>query len=645
MTDKITLLRGDHKVTYHKDPTRFAVRPSGSRARDAFDNAENMTALTADVRHVGSLPEQNFEMYAVKENDQLEETMDALREGSENDVVTHVYSLNDSPGSLLVPTGALTVQFRASVSLADRSAVLGEFGLAVDNAIPFLPHGYTVHLTEAATENPLKIAAQLLERPEIITAEPDMSFQVDLKHTPADSLYRRQWHLNNRGDSWGLQAGADVKAEAAWAITRGSRQIVVCILDDGFDLDHPDLSGDGKIIAPWNFAENNDDPRPAQPDDNHGTACAGVAVAEENGQGVVGLAPGCALMPVRMAAWLSDQSVAGMFQYAANHGADVISCSWSAEAWYFPLSSLIHAAIHDAALHGRSNGKGCVILFAAGNENRQLDGRKDGQRSYQGFALHPDVLAVGASTSLDRRAGYSNYGPELDLCAPSSGIQRIVTTDRLGSSGYAAGDYTYDFGGTSSATPLAAGLAALVLSAYPDLTSAAVRRILCETADPIDPQNGAYQDGRSPWYGCGRINASRAVVRPREANQDLQAPELLLEHRPYRPIPSAGILEDILTCGLDAAIRELGLILEVRHTYHGDLHIDLIPPHGEPIRMFSAPGESGHGLSRSYHSDSDPGLFNHLIGTSAFGDWRLSIEDRTPAHSGVLVCWSLTITY
>jgi hypothetical protein len=155
-----------------------------------------------------------------------------------------------------------------------------------------------------------------------------------------------------------------------------------------------------------------------------------------------------------------------------------------------------------------------------------LDGEKNGLPYYQGFALHPDVTAVAASNSLDRHSYYSNYGPGITICAPSSGSpgRCIVTTDRHGLAGYSWDDYTDEFGGTSSSTPLAAGLAALVLSVRADLTSAEVREILKETADKIDPAGGQYVDGHSPLYGHGRINAQRAVERalpppvpPREA--------------------------------------------------------------------------------------------------------------------------------
>ena len=128
-------------------------------------------------------------------------------------------------------------------------------------------------------------------------------------------------------------------------------------------------------------------------------------------------------------------------------------------------------------------------------------------------AAHPEPIAVGASSDRDYRSGYSEYGPELDVVAPSSGGPGpgITTTDRTGGDGYSTtGDYTSGFGGTSSATPLASGVVGLMLSRNPDLTADQVQQILQNTADKIGTD--AYSSGRNDRYGYGRINAYAAVL-------------------------------------------------------------------------------------------------------------------------------------
>jgi len=645
--DEIKLKRGGRDITLKKAPAHFAVRLKQGRAGDESALEAALGRTRAPVKHVDYAAPENMEIFSVAEADMLEETVDDLRETPASDVVSHVYSLDDTPGGAVIPTGTMTLQFKADVDAERREEILAEFGLEVLEDLDFLPHGYTVRLTEASTENPLKIAAKLQARQEIVTAEPDLSFQISLKHVPTDTLYREQWHLKNRGDRIGLVAGADVKAEEAWDYTRGSRDIVVCVMDDGFDLGHPDFNAPGKLVSPRDFGQDDFDPNPAFMDDNHGTACAGVAVAEENGTGVLGLAPRCAFMPVRTSGWISDETIKNLFQYAIDKQADVVSCSWSAGPWNFPLSTKMRAIIHKAATQGRGNGKGCVILFAAGNENRPLDGVKDGIVSVQGFALHPDVIAVAASNSQDKRSGYSNFGPELTISAPSNGSpgRGIVTTDRRGTNGYSSSDYTFSFGGTSSATPLAAGLAALILSVNSGLTSAEVRQIMMDTADKIDLAGGQYVNGHSPWYGHGRINAHQAVALASGDSEDRLPEVLLMEHRVNRPIPDFGEVEDTIPFPLDVAIKEIEINLEIRHTWRGDLRVILMSPNGEEIMLENRTGGSQDDIIKSFRSSAEPDLFESIVGSSAEGDWRLKVMDLAQQDVGVLAKWGLAVTY
>lgn len=649
--DQITLKRGQRNITLKKLPDYFAARLKRGRAVNEKALEASCGRPMSEVKHIDSLVTENMDLFSVKDSTKLEQTMDNLRMAPASDVVSHVYALGDTPGSAVIPTGAMTIQFKADVPTDMREKILAEFGLEVVKELDFVPHGYTVRLTSASSENPLKIAAKLQQRPEIAAAEPDLTFQTSLKYTPVDTLYRQQWHLHNRGDGVGLVEGADVKAEEAWEFSTGSRDITVCVIDDGFDLQHPDFNVPGKIVAPRDFGQNDTIPDPVGATDNHGTACAGVAIAEENGVGVVGLAPGCAFMPVRMGPWLSDQAVVQMFQHTIDNHADVISCSWSAQAWDFPLSIAIHGIIHKAATEGRRNKKGCVILFAAGNEDRPLNGVKDGQVSHQGFALHPDVIATAASNSQDLRSNYSNFGPELTICAPSSGSpgRRIVTTDRRGVPGYSTDDYTTDFGGTSSATPLAAGLAALILSVNPELTSAEVKRIMMNTADKIDLANGQYDaNGHSSLYGHGRINAAAAVQLAAGGTPERRLPEVLfVEHRINKPIPDLAETEDAVLFPLDVTIREIEVSIDIKHTWRGDLRVILRSPQptAREFVLHDRTGGSQKDLVRTFRSTNEPELLAAVVGTSAKGEWRLRVVDTARDDVGIIAKWGLAITY
>jgi len=645
---EIKLLRGNREITLTKLPVHFAMRLKQGKACDEKVLEAACGRPRAETRHVDSAETEKMDIFAVQDSGRLEETMDELRKAPASDVVTHMYALDDTPEGGVIPTGSMTIQFRPDVGRREREDILAEFGLEVLEDLDFLSNGYTVRLTEASRENPLKIAAKLQARSEIETAEPDLSFRISLKHVPDDTLYRQQWHLNNRGNALGLAEGADVKAEEAWDVTRGNPGIVICVMDDGFDLEHPDFDAPGKIVQPRDFGEGDFNPSPGLDDDNHGTACAGVALALENGTGVVGLAPRCAFMPVRTSGWLSDESIKKLFQYAIDHAADVISCSWSAGSWDFPLSAKMHGIIKKAATQGRANGKGCVVLFAAGNEDRPLDGEKNGRISHQGFALHPNVMAVGASNSLDKRSSYSNYGPELALCAPSSGSpgRGVMTTDRRGTRGYSSEDYTSGFGGTSSATPLAAGLAGLILSLNPNLSSAEVKRIMMDTADKIDEPGGDYIDGHSPWFGHGRINARRALAMVAGQAAEEELPRVLsMEHRINSPIPDQGEMEDVITFPLEVTARDLEVSLDIRHTWRGDVRVLLTPPQGGEISLVDRSGGSQDDIVRSFRSSDDPELFRAALGSAASGQWRLKVMDMARQDVGVLVKWGLAVTY
>lgn len=642
-TMSITLKQGRHEVRYEKLPL-FAVR--AKRGQVASEDAISVASGTprGSVTHLERIAVAQMDLFGVAEHD-LEDTTNMLRKAYVSDVVTHVYTI-DRTGSPVIPTGTLTLQFHLGAKDDEKDNILRDYGLEILGELESMPHAYTVGLTRASGQNPLKIAKTLQGMTDVVSvAEPNIAFSISFKHVPIDTYYSSQWHLNNRGGSFDLKEGADVKAEQAWEISRGSREITVCVIDDGFDLDHSDLSGPDKVVHPRDFGQDDQDPHPVINDDNHGTSCAGVAIAEENGSGVVGLAPLCSFMPIRSSGWLTDQTIANMFDYAMNHGADVISCSWSAAGEYFPLTTKMHDAIHRAATQGR-DGRGCVILFAAGNENNPLLNEQNG--IHQGFALHPDVIAVAASNSLDKRSSYSNYGRQLDICAPSSGSpgRRVVTTDRLGAKGYSSDDFAFDFGGTSSSTPLAAGLAALILSVNDQLSSFEVRDIMRSSADKIDQDHGDYDaSGVSSKYGHGRINTYRALEIASGRTMELDR-VLRMEHRTNMIIRDERIIVDTIPFPLKVDVKELELTAEIRHTYCGDLVVRLFPPSGEPVTLHHRSGGNQHDLKLVFRSSNDEGaILGSLRGLSALGDWRLEVADRAKQDEGVLVSWGIAITY
>ena len=526
MPNEIRLRYGGQDIDLTQSARLIGIRPE--RNQDA--NARAAVSLTldgADWADEGLLG--GFRIVGIEDaRVDADKALDRIRSHASVMTGTHVFELPNQSG-ILVPTGDIYVEFTEKASDAERHALLDEYHLAIKDA---RPEGMILSVTPSSP-NPVKVAYALQQSPAVTIAEPDFATQAAQKelHLPVDGLLGEQWHLRNtgfhRGTSVGFLAGADARVIDAWRLagTTGLANVVVAVIDDGFDLRHPDFTMPGKYVHPWDFTRRTSDPRP-MPGNWHGTACAGVAVAGAGGGGVVGAAPGCTLMPVRWGADLSDAQIEAWFDYVTLKGAWVVSCSWGARNRYFPLSTRAGRAIEKCARQGRG-GKGCVIVFAAGNEFSNTNDPAAGTVS--GFANHPDVIAVAASTSRDEHSDYSNYGKEISVCAPSSGAGGwgILTSDVTGRTsggfqGYADGDYTYTFGGTSSACPLVAGVAALVLSVKPDLTSADVKRLLQQTARKIGPAS-AYVKGHAPQFGYGCVDAAAAVRKILPGAQPLVA--------------------------------------------------------------------------------------------------------------------------
>ncbi len=340
-------------------------------------------------------------------------------------------------------------------------------------------------------------------------AEPEFLYHDLLSSN--DTYFNNQWGLRNTGQ-WGASGvGIDIKAEQAWAITTGSANIRTAIFDHGFEMNHPDLSGN--TFGTGYDAETNTTPATVR--GAHGTACAGITGAvQNNGIGVSGVAPGTRLMSVSINLTFANtpQQLANGFNWSWQNGAAVISNSWGG---YSP-STIIEDGINNALNNGRG-GLGTVVVFAAGNENNTAI-------RYPGGAI-PRILVIGAlspcgerknPSSCDGEGWGSCFGNQLDVMAP--GV-KIPTTDQQGTAGYSSTEYTQTFNGTSSACPAAAGVAALVLSANPNLTVQQVNDIIEQNAQKVrtDLYTYATTAGRpnGTWnnqMGYGLVNAHASVV-------------------------------------------------------------------------------------------------------------------------------------
>lgn len=432
------------------------------------------------------------------------------------DVQTAVF--RDPTGSLRVVYREVVIRFERTAAPAQRNALLAKFGLEVRDRNRFQKDQIVAYdpKRKYIAERMLELANDLTATEEVVFAFPN--FVSEFKRSAPPQPVSAQWHLGV------------VNARQAWNTTQG-KGVVIAVLDDGVDVAHPNLKQNikrnpdpsesrdqfGRDFFVGEDAPDHFDPRPKlfrspfgemPGNDIHGTCCAGVAAAPGVGR-VFGVAPKAQILPVKVfhADDLATESrVANAIRYASRF-ADILSCSWSG-----PPSPDIEFALQEAGA-GRG-GKGCAVFCATGNDSRT---------TVSFPARSSFSIGVGASTDQEDLANYSNQGPQVSIVAPSSGgAKRIFTTDvsipnRGFNTGIAAdggvdGLNTNSFGGTSSATPLAAGVAALLLSANPNLSRDEVRTILQDTAKKIGPANSYDAKGHSDKFGFGRIDAAKAVA-------------------------------------------------------------------------------------------------------------------------------------
>ncbi len=371
---------------------------------------------------------------------------------------------------------------------------------------------------EIRVPSPISIPAMvrdLQKDPAVEYAEPKYVYHTD-NYTPNDPMYNTLWHL------------ATIKAAQAWDVTKGDATVVVGIVDSGTDYTHPDLAaniwtnpGETGLDAQgrdkrtngidddnngyiddwrgWDFIGANanapapdNDPNPYN-GNPHGTHTAGIASAvTDNGIGIASIGFKTKLMITKhgVDAPGSENIYNGEdgILYCVNNGASVVSCSWGGSSGGQYGQDIIKYALK----------KNVLVVAAAGNGDANLN-PLDIAVSPEFPGAYPGVMNVGATDQQDKMAYFSNYGapPLFKVFAPGLNIVSTIPNNS-----YAT------YSGTSMATPMAAGLAALVKAVHPSWTPAQLMFQVCGTADNIDAKNPTLV-GK---LGFGRINAYRAVT-------------------------------------------------------------------------------------------------------------------------------------
>lgn len=532
------------------------------------------------------------------------------------------------------------------VAGADREAVATACGAASWN----LPHYSANHaiLKFAGVGDSLARLETVREHPAVLSASPLLERRNVKRLIPNDARYawsssntNYQWHLNNTGQN-GSVTGLDVNITSVWDSYDGEG-VTISIVDDGLQVNHPDLAANVNtaIDHDWNDGTPND-PTPTSSQDDHGTACAGVAAARGNNMiGVTGAAPRATLVGLRLiAADTTDAEDAAAIGWMTNQ-IDISSNSWGQAddgRDFYTAGPLLRAALANGVTSGRG-GKGTIYVWAAGN------GRDSGDyANYDGYNNAIETISVGAINYKGKQSWYSESGANVLISAPSDaddGEPGITTTTLT-----ANGTYTDSFGGTSSATPLVSGCVALMLEANPNLGWRDVQEILIRSAEKIDAGSTGWSNNGGGFhfhhgYGAGMMDANAAVALATTwKNLPSQQTSSASSGTISVPVPdnnNGGVNRTLSLSGTDLRTEHVELTVDIDHSYRGDLVVKLTSPDGT-VSQFT-----------EEHNDSGTNIANYTFmsvrhwGEMSNGTWTVNVADTAPGDTGSIRSLQLTV--
>ncbi len=692
-TDSTYTYRGGRKLPLRKLPDQFVVRRLPDELPLGLDG-EQVSGASSRVK------------CAPGERDKL------MAETREVAVAHHAYQM-DKTGEDFLITDRVIVSFKEPPSVDQLGAFTAKYGLQVVEA--YSDRDFLLRLTDHTGMNPVKLVVLLTEREDLLAAvdhDLNMIAKTSQIALPTDPSYQAQWHLHQRqAAAADYDPRSSAMCEQAWQALDGfgGSEVVVGVTDDGCQLDHPDFDSPGKF-AGWGYFQGNtlvrmgdagaDPARMYEDGSNHGTSCAGVIAAEVDAQLTVGAAPGCRLAPIKWESdgpslFISDSKLRTALDYLSDK-VDIVSNSWGIT----PISTwslVTRNRIRQLAQNGGRRGLGIVFLWAAGNENCPIshvanqdvpfdNGWNPSLTAWVGVTTArefrndlvgiPGVMHVAALGSTAQRSHYSNYGTGIMVCAPSSNshkYRRLALPGRGIVTTRGRGAVETRFGGTSSATPLVAGVAALVISANDRLSGFEVISVIKRTASkdlnmtgwprtppapfnqdtswdvsPVAPfDSGAFQnigseDGTwSPWFGHGKVDAAAAVAQARILAGD-RTVHLAATSSSEVSIPDnnpVGVVSR-LNIAEDGLIRAIKVTVDIAHTFIGDLVVRLVGPNSQGVDLHRRTGSGTVNLRRTYDQTTTPGL-GGFVGTEIRGIWTLEIMDLASLDQGTLRQWKI----
>ncbi|MDQ4122742.1 MAG: S8 family serine peptidase [Acidobacteriota bacterium] len=395
--------------------------------------------------------------------------------------------------------GELLVKFKSESALANSNSLHAETGAAVTKEFQELGWQIVKLPDNVSTEQAL---SQYAKSSEIEYIQPNYIYRLAAT-TPNDTSF---------GSLYGMQK---ISAPTAWDTTTGNSNIVVAVIDTGIRLTHEDLAANiwqnageiagngidddanGYVDDKFGYDFINNDPDPND-DYNHGTHVAGtIGGVGNNGKGVAGVNWNVGLMALKIHA-ANGHSTSAKIIEAFNYVLTMKTRGVNIRVTNNSYGGCNEACGYDQAVKDAIDAAGradILNVFAAGNNSANTETTPFYPASYNS----PSILSVAASDQNDNRSGFSSYGAtSVDLAAPGTLILSAVN----------GGDTAYSsFNGTSMATPHAAGAAALLLAAHPNLSAASLKATLMNSVDVLPQWNGVVKTG-------GRLNIARAIQQP-----------------------------------------------------------------------------------------------------------------------------------
>lgn len=492
------------KRKYLKETTGKTFLLFDTESKD-FRNSEICKGIENELQEV-SFPGMVYIDYDKQDKKRLKWLVvnaERLKEIQQNQFRGVIYMssfyLPQSEGREVGVSHLFYVKLKKSSDLVKLQELAKENNINIIGYNKYLPQWHTLSCNINSKGNAIQMANRFYETGIFEASEPD--FMMDMLNYSAvsssnDTFYNHQWNLHGQ---------YSINWDNAYALSQGNN-VSVAVFDTGIEPLHPDFNFGYGLMGFDTVDQGYDSGNIVYSE--HGTACAGIIKATVgNGIGVAGIAPQATIYsvcnPLKTSPNLGQQLSLGLIN--ASENCDVISCSWGGDIDH----SMIEDALNYYCFMWGRNGKGCVVVFATGNEGGDI-----------AFPANCDdrILAVGASDTSGRRKANSNYGLQLDVVAP--GVN-IPTTDLLGEYGYSIGNYFIGFGNTSAACPHVAGIAALVLSINPNLTRAEVNEIIQSTAQKVGGYNYLNTQGRpdGTWnieMGYGLVDAYAAVLKAKQ---------------------------------------------------------------------------------------------------------------------------------